>query len=220
MYRLSIKIKGMIKKIPEQIIKNEIINYFKLLDIILNSENITLVKNILILEGLLKDTLNEVINKITLLKLNGEKLNILDLKLDIEEIKIEKIKKLLERKKITIEFLTPTTFKVGSNFKGKYSNYILFSWLLRKFNKKLLKEEKINISKDEIEKIISKTELENVEIKIHEYTAPAFRGKVELDFEFIDDILIESFEKLLNYGLKNNIGYKNENGYGKIKITN
>lgn len=221
MYNLLIKIKGRIKKISNNTLKSEIIRNFNLQDVVLDFGNIVIEKNIIVLEILSKELLNKVIDEITKLKLDNRKLNILDLNLDIQEIKLEKVKRLLDKKSITLEFLTPTMFKVGSNFKEEYSNYIVFSWLLRKFNKELSKEEKINIPKDEIEKInIFDKKLERATVEINHFIVPAFKGKVSLSFEFVDNDFIEKFEKILNYGLKNNIGYKNKNGYGKIKIIN
>jgi len=140
--------------------------------------------------------------------------------LDIQEVKLEKCKKLLEDKVLVVNFLTPTLFKIGSNFKGEYSNYLFFSWLLRKFNKLLPKENKINISRESIEKIsVVENSLESVEVQLKDYTTTAFKGKLKLDFENIDSELIENFENILNYGIENGVGYKNKNGYGKIKIN-
>ena len=117
-----------------------------------------------------------------------------------------------------VDFLTPTLFKIGSNFKGEYSNYLFFSWLLRKFNKLLPKENKINISRESIEKIsVIENSLESVEVQLKDYTATAFKGKLKLNFENIDSEFIENFENILNYGIENGVGYKNKNGYGKIK---
>lgn len=221
MYKILIKIKKIDSKISKKILEREFINSLNLGAVFLDLKEIFLFERTLILKVLTKESLNKIINEITKLKLNNRKLKILDIELDITEVKIEKLKRLVENKIVIIEFLTPTTFKIGSNFKGNYSNYIFFSWLLRKVNKELPKEEKIILLRDKIEKIeIINMELKNIEIKINEYIVPAFQGKIELNFKEIDDDLIKIFEELLNYGLKNNIGYKTKNGYGKIRITN
>lgn len=220
MYRLIIKFKGRTRYIKGEILEDEILKIFNLQKDNFNLKKVELEREFLILELGDKDSLNSVINEITNLKLNNKKLSILDLNLDIQEIKFEKTKRLLENKMLMVEFLTPTLFKVGSNFKGEYSNYLFFSWLLRKVNRDLPKENKITILKEDIEKIIIlEKEFENVEIQLNEFITTAFKGKLKLNFKNINSDLINNFETILNYGLKNGVGYKNNNGYGKIKIN-
>ena len=220
MYRLIIKFKGRTRYIKGEILEDEILKIFNLQKDNFNLKKVELEREFLILELGEKDSLNSVINEITKLKLNNKKLSILDLNLDIQEIKFEKTKRLLENKILMVEFLTPTLFKVGSNFKGEYSNYLFFSWLLRKFNRDLPKENKITILKEDIEKIIIlEKEFESVEIQLNEFITIAFKGKLKLNFKNINSDLINNFETILNYGLKNGVGYKNNNGYGKIKIN-
>ena len=220
MYRLIIKFKGRTRYIKGEILEDEILKIFNLQKDNFNLKKVELEREFLILELEEKDSLNSVINEITKLKLDNKKLSILDLNLDIQEIKFEKTKRLLENKILMVEFLTPTLFKVGSNFKGEYSNYLFFSWLLRKFNRDLPKENKITILKEDIEKIIIlEKEFESVEIQLNEFITTAFKGKLKLNFKNINSDLINNFETILNYGLKNGVGYKNNNGYGKIKIN-
>lgn len=220
MYKLIIKFKGKELKIRENILKSEVLSCLNLQDKVFYLKEIKLEKNSLSLKINGKEFLNKLINEITKLKLENRKLKILDFNLDIQEVKLEKCKRLLENKILTIDFLTPTLFKIGSNFKGEYSNYLFFSWLLRKFNKLLPKENKINISRESIEKIsVVENSLESVEVQLKDYTTTAFKGKLKLDFENIDSELIENFENILNYGIENGVGYKNKNGYGKIEIN-
>lgn len=220
MYRLIIKFKGRTRYIKGEILEDEILKIFNLQKDNFNLKKVELEREFLILELEEKDSLNSVINEITKLKLDNKKLSILDLNLDIQEIKFEKTKRLLENKILMVEFLTPTLFKVGSNFKGEYSNYLFFSWLLRKVNRDLPKENKITILKEDIEKIIIlEKEFESVEIQLNEFITTAFKGKLKLNFKNINSDLINNFETILNYGLKNGVGYKNNNGYGKIKIN-
>lgn len=221
MYKLLIKLKEKRGNIQVENLKNDFLNSLNLTDNFSSLNTIKLKNGIL--ELIVKDKifLSSIIDGITRLKLENKKLSILDFEFDIQEIKLEKLKKILENKKVKIEFLTPTFFKVGSNFKYEYSNYLFFSWLLRKFNKTAELREKIDISRDEIEKIILADErLEKVEINLKDFTTQAFKGEIELDFREVDSNLIEKFEKVLTFGLKNNIGYKNKNGYGKIRINN
>lgn len=220
MYKLIIKFKGKELKIIENILKSEVLSCLNLQDEVFHLKEIKLEKNSLSLKIDGKEFLNKLINEITKLKLENRKLKILDFNLDIQEVKLEKCKKLLEDKILVVNFLTPTLFKIGSNFKGEYSNYLFFSWLLRKFNKLLPKENKINISRESIEKIsVVENSLESVEVQLKDYTTTAFKGKLKLDFENIDSELIENFENILNYGIENGVGYKNKNGYGKIEIN-
>lgn len=220
MYKLIIKFKGKELKIRENILKSEVLSCLNLQDKVFYLKEIKLEKNSLSLKIDGKEFLNKLINEITKLKLENRKLKILDFNLDIQEVKLEKCKKLLEDKILVVNFLTPTLFKIGSNFKGEYSNYLFFSWLLRKFNKLLPKENKINISRESIEKIsVVENSLESVEVQLKDYTTTAFKGKLKLNFENIDSELIENFENILNYGIENGVGYKNKNGYGKIKIN-
>ena len=220
MYKLIIKFKGKELKIRENILKSEVLSCLNLQDEVFHLKEIKLEKNSLSLKIDGKEFLNKLINEITKLKLENRKLKILDFNLDIQEVKLEKCKKLLEDKVLVVNFLTPTLFKIGSNFKGEYSNYLFFSWLLRKFNKLLPKENKINISRESIEKIsVVENSLESVEVQLKDYTTTAFKGKLKLNFENIDSELIENFENILNYGIENGVGYKNKNGYGKIKIN-
>lgn len=219
MYRLLIRLKGKKKNVQGTILKSSFFNSLNLKSNFSSLNTINLKNGILELIVEDKIFLSNIIDGITRLKLENKRLLILDSEFDIQEIKLEKLKKILERKKVVIEFLTPTFFKVGSNFKCEYSNYLFFSWLLRKFNKTVELREKIDISRDEIEKIVVADEkLEKVEINLKEFATQAFKGEVELDFKEVDSNLIEKFEKILAFGLKNNIGYKNKNGYGKIKI--
>lgn len=220
MYKLIIKFKGKELKIRENILKSEVLSCLNLQDEVFHLKEIKLEKNSLSLKIDGKEFLNKLINEITKLKLENRKLKILDFNLDIQEVKLEKCKRLLEDKILVVNFLTPTLFKIGSNFKGEYSNYLFFSWLLRKFNKLLPKENKINISRESIEKIsVVENSLESVEVQLKDYTTTAFKGKLKLDFENIDSELIENFENILNYGIENGVGYKNKNGYGKIEIN-
>ena len=220
MYKLIIKFKGKELKIRENILKSEVLSCLNLQDEVFHLKEIKLEKNSLSLKIDGKEFLNKLINEITKLKLENRKLKILDFNLDIQEVKLEKCKKLLEDKILVVNFLTPTLFKIGSNFKGEYSNYLFFSWLLRKFNKLLPKENKINISRESIEKIsVVENSLESVEVQLKDYTTTAFKGKLKLNFENIDSELIENFENILNYGIENGVGYKNKNGYGKIEIN-
>lgn len=220
MYKLIIKFKGKELKIRENILKSEVLSCLNLQDEVFHLKEIKLEKNSLSLKIDGKEFLNKLINEITKLKLENRKLKILDFNLDIQEVKLAKCKKLLEDKILTIEFLTPTLFKIGSNFKGEYSNYLFFSWLLRKFNKLLPEENKINISRENIEKInIIDNSLESVDVQLKDYTTTAFKGKLKLNFENIDSELIENFENILNYGIENGVGYKNKNGYGKLEIN-
>lgn len=220
MYKLIIKFKRKELKIRENILKSEVLSCLNLQDEVFHLKEIKLEKNSLSLKIDGKEFLNKLINEITKLKLENRKLKILDFNLDIQEVKLEKCKRLLEDKILVVNFLTPTLFKIGSNFKGEYSNYLFFSWLLRKFNKLLPKENKINISRESIEKIsVVENSLESVEVQLKDYTTTAFKGKLKLNFENIDSELIENFENILNYGIENGVGYKNKNGYGKIKIN-
>lgn len=220
MYKLIIKFKGKELKIRENILKSEVLSCLNLQDEVFHLKEIKLEKNSLSLKIDGKEFLNKLINEITKLKLENRKLKILDFNLDIQEVKLEKCKKLLEDKILVVNFLTPTLFKIGSNFKGEYSNYLFFSWLLRKFNKLLPKENKINISRESIEKIsVVENSLESVEVQLKDYTTTAFKGKLKLNFENIDSELIENFENILNYGIENGVGYKNKNGYGKLEIN-
>ncbi len=220
MYKLIIKFKRKELKIRENILKSEVLSCLNLQDEVFHLKEIKLEKNSLSLKIDGKEFLNKLINEITKLKLENRKLKILDFNLDIQEVKLAKCKKLLEDKILVVNFLTPTLFKIGSNFKGEYSNYLFFSWLLRKFNKPLPKENKINISRESIEKIsVVENSLESVEVQLKDYTTTAFKGKLKLNFENIDSELIENFENILNYGIENGVGYKNKNGYGKIKIN-
>lgn len=220
MYKLIIKFKRKELKIRENILKSEVLSCLNLQDEVFHLKEIKLEKNSLSLKIDGKEFLNKLINEITKLKLENRKLKILNFNLDIQEVKLAKCKRLLEDKILTIEFLTPTLFKIGSNFKGEYSNYLFFSWLLRKFNKLLPKENKINISRESIEKIsVVENSLESVDVQLKDFIIIAFKGKLKLDFENIDSELIENFENILNYGIENGVGYKNKNGYGKIKIN-
>lgn len=220
MYKLIIKFKRKELKIRENILKSEVLSCLNLQDEVFHLKEIKLEKNSLSLKIDGKEFLNKLINEITKLKLENRKLKILNFNLDIQEVKLEKCKRLLEDKILVVNFLTPTLFKIGSNFKGEYSNYLFFSWLLRKFNKLLPKENKINISRESIEKIsVVENSLENVEVQLKDYTTTAFKGKLKLNFENIDSELIENFENILNYGIENGVGYKNKNGYGKLEIN-
>ena len=209
MYKLIIKFKGKELKIRENILKSEVLSCLNLQDEVFHLKEIKLEKNSLSLKIDGKEFLNKLINEITKLKLENRKLKILDFNLDIQEVKLEKCKKLLEDKVLVVNFLTPTLFKIGSNFKGEYSNYLFFSWLLRKFNKLLPKENKINISRESIEKIsVVENSLESVDVQLKDFITIAFKGKLKLNFE-----------NILNYGIENGVGYKNKNGYGKIEIN-
>lgn len=220
MYKLIIKFKRKELKIRENILKSEVLSCLNLQDEVFHLKEIKLEKNSLSLKIDGKEFLNKLINEITKLKLENRKLKILNFNLDIQEVKLEKCKRLLEDKILVVNFLTPTLFKIGSNFKGEYSNYLFFSWLLRKFNKLLPKENKINISRESIEKIsVVENSLESVEVQLKDYTTTAFKGKLKLNFENIDSELIENFENILNYGIENGVGYKNKNGYGKLEIN-
>ena len=90
MYRLIIKFKGRTRYIKGEILEDEILKIFNLQKDNFNLKKVELEREFLILELGEKDSLNNVINELTKLKLNNKKLSILDLNLDIQEIKFEK----------------------------------------------------------------------------------------------------------------------------------
>ena len=106
---------------------------------------------------------------------------------------------------------------MGSSFKDDLSLYLLFKWLIKKYNNTF--DENIKLDLEIIENIkIIKKELIKREITINNYKINGFVGEVFLD---ISNLSIENkkiISKLLNFGAYYNIGYKNDKGYGKIEL--
>lgn len=158
-----------------------------------------------------KESLDIILKKITELKLSNEKFEILGKKLEIKELKIEK-------NEIKIKFLTPTFFKIGSNFKEEFSLNIFIKWLSKKYNNskgikeifspRLLKGIKIKNQKFTLEKVLLNT-----------YELNGFKGEINLDISELDAKDKEYLMEILNFGVINSVGYKNNKGYGKIKIN-
>lgn len=162
-----------------------------------------------------KESLDIILKKITELKLSNEKFEILGKKLEIKELKIEKSE---IKNEIKIKFLTPTFFKIGSNFKEEFSLNIFIKWLSKKYN-----------NSKGIKEVFSPRLLEGIKIKnqnftlervlLNTYEINGFKGEINLDISELDTKDKEYLMEILNFGVINNIGYKNNKGYGKIKIN-
>ena len=191
--------KNLEKEIQEQLLNNKIL----LIDIDL--ENIELLIS--------DEDLNFLINKILEFKLNDnfylnkEKIVIQEIKLlDKENEKKFKIKD----NKVAIIFKTPAIFKVGYSFLD-FSFQLLFLLSCKKYNK-IFKDKKIELNKEELEKIkIIRQSIEKGELN-------SFSGEIELDFSNISDEEKEKYEILLYYMKLNGIGYKFKKFYGMIEI--
>lgn len=171
----------------------------------IDSENIEILIN--------NEDLNSLINKILEFKLNDnfylnqEKIVIQEIKLlDKENEKKFKIKD----NKVAIIFKTPAIFKVGYSFLD-FSFQLLFLLSCKKYNK-IFKDKKIELNKEELEKIkIIRQSIEKGELN-------SFSGEIELDFSNISDEEKEKYEILLYYMKLNGIGYKFKKFYGMIEI--
>lgn len=162
-----------------------------------------------------KESLNIILKKITELKLSNEKFEILGKKLEIKELKIEKNE---IGNEINIKFLTPTFFKIGSNFKEEFSLNIFIKWLSKKYN-----------NSKGIKEIFASRLLEGIKIKyedffsekvlLNTYEINGFKGEINLDISGLDTKDKEYFMEILSFGVANGIGYRNNKGYGKIKIN-
>lgn len=161
-----------------------------------------------------KNTLDIILKKITELKLSNQKFKILGKEIEIKELKIEKNEM---RNEIKIKFLTPTFFKIGSNFKEEFSLKIFIKWLSKKYNSSLGEKKELNLKIfEDIEVKNEKFYLEKV--ILNNYEINGFKGEVTLDISKLELSDKEYLIEILNFGLINNIGYKNDKGYGKIKI--
>jgi len=171
----------------------------------IDSENIEILIN--------NEDLNSLINKILEFKLNDnfylnqEKIVIQEIKLlDKENEKKFKIKE----NRVTIIFKTPAIFKVGYNFLD-FSFQLLFLLSCKKYNR-IFKDKKIELNKEELEKIVLlKENIERGELN-------SFSGEIELDFSNISDDEKENYEALLYFMKLNGIGYKYKKHYGMIEI--
>ena len=191
--------KNLEKEIQEQLLNN------KILLINIDLENIELLIS--------DEDLNFLINKILEFKLNDnfylnkEKIVIQEIKLlDKENEKKFKIKD----NKVAIIFKTPAIFKVGYSFLD-FSFQLLFL-LSRKKHNRIFKDKKIELNKEELEKIkIIRQSIEKGELN-------SFSGEIELDFSNISDEEKEKYELLLYFMKLNGIGYKYKKYYGMIEI--
>ena len=191
--------KNLEKEIQEQLLNNKIL----LIDIDL--ENIELLIS--------DEDLNFLINKILEFKLNDnfylnkEKIVIKEIKLlDKENEKKFKIK----ANKVAIIFKTPAIFKVGYSFLD-FSFQLLFLLSCKK-HKRIFKDKKIELNKEELEKIkIIRQSIEKGELN-------SFSGEIELDFSNISNEEKEKYEILLYFMKLNGIGYKYKKYYGIIEI--
>lgn len=171
----------------------------------IDSENIEILIN--------NEDLNSLINKILEFKLNDnfylnqEKIVIQEIKLlDKENEKKFKIKE----NRVTIIFKTPAIFKVGYNFLD-FSFQLLFLLSCKKYNR-IFKDKKIELNKEELEKIVLlKENIERGELN-------SFSGEIKLDFSNISDDEKENYEALLYFMKLNGIGYKYKKHYGMIEI--
>jgi hypothetical protein len=164
------------------------------------------------------EDLNFLVDKILEYKLN-DNLYINHEKIIIKEIKmLDDIKNNYENKekfkivnnRITIIFKSPAIFKVGYNFLD-FSFQLLFLLSCQKYNK-FFKNKKLNLNKEELEKInLISENIEKGELN-------SFIGEIELDFSKISNEEKDKYETLLYFMKLNGVGYKHKKYYGMIEI--
>ena len=116
----------------------------------------------------------------------------------------------IKENRVTIIFKTPAIFKVGYNFLD-FSFQLLFLLSCKKYNR-IFKDKKIELNKEELEKIVLlKENIERGELN-------SFSGEIKLDFSNISDDEKENYEALLYFMKLNGIGYKYKKHYGMIEI--
>lgn len=194
--------------IQKRLFLNELRNKILLTNIDL--ENIELLIN--------DEDLNFLVNKILEYKLN-DNLYINQEKIIIKEIKLlDKIKEDIKNEgkfkiinnRVSIIFKSPAIFKVGYSFLD-FSFQLLFLLSCQKYNK-FFKNKKLNLNKEELEKInLISENIEKGELN-------SFIGEIELDFSKISNEEKEKYEALLYFMKLNGIGYKQKKYYGMIEV--
>ena len=175
--------------IQKRLFLNELRNKILLTNIDL--ENIELLIN--------DEDLNFLVNKILEYKLN-DNLYINQEKIIIKEIKLlDKIKEDIKNEgkfkiinnRVSIIFKSPAIFKVGYSFLD-FSFQLLFLLSCQKYNK-FFKNKKLNLNKEELEKInLISENIEKGELN-------SFIGEIELDFSKISNEEKQKYETLLNF---------------------
>ncbi|ASG28444.1 hypothetical protein [Fusobacterium polymorphum] len=194
--------------IQKRLFLNELRNKILLTNIDL--ENIELLIN--------DEDLNFLVNKILEYKLN-DNLYINQEKIIIKEIKLlDKIKEDIKNEgkfkiinnRVSIIFKSPAIFKVGYSFLD-FSFQLLFLLSCQKYNK-FFKNKKLNLNKEELEKInLISENIEKGELN-------SFIGEIELDFSKISNEEKQKYETLLNFMKLNGVGYKYKKYYGMIEL--
>ena len=194
--------------IQKRLFLNELRNKILLTNIDL--ENIELLIN--------DEDLNFLVNKILEYKLN-DNLYINQEKIIIKEIKLlDKIKEDIKNEgkfkiinnRVSIIFKSPAIFKVGYSFLD-FSFQLLFLLSCQKYNK-FFKNKKLNLNKEELEKInLISENIEKGELN-------SFIGEIELDFSKISNEEKQKYETLLNFMKLNGVGYKYKKYYGVIEL--
>ena len=164
------------------------------------------------------EDLNFLVNKILEYKLN-DNLYINQEKIIIKEIKLlDKIKEDIKNEgkfkiinnRVSIIFKSPAIFKVGYSFLD-FSFQLLFLLSCQKYNK-FFKNKKLNLNKEELEKInLISENIEKGELN-------SFIGEIELDFSKISNEEKQKYETLLNFMKLNGVGYKYKKYYGMIEL--
>ena len=194
--------------IQKRLFLNELRNKILLTNIDL--ENIELLIN--------DEDLNFLVNKILEYRLN-DNLYINQEKIIIKEIKLlDKIKEDIKNEgkfkiinnRVSIIFKSPAIFKVGYSFLD-FSFQLLFLLSCQKYNK-FFKNKKLNLNKEELEKInLISENIEKGELN-------SFIGEIELDFSKISNEEKQKYETLLNFMKLNGVGYKYKKYYGMIEL--
>lgn len=115
--------------------------------------------------------------------------------------------------KLCIEFISPIIFKVGSRFLDKFSIYIFFDMIAKKYNREVKPLEKIFVKEEEIKNILISERIKERKITLNGYKVIGFMGEIALDLGEHEDL-----KTLVKYGSKSGVGYKKDSGYGEIHI--
>ena len=132
----------------------------------------------------------------------------------LEESNIKKCEKgWNDENKIWIEFVSPVIFKVGSRFLDKFSIYIFFDMIAKKYNREVKPLKKIFVKEEEIKNILISERIKERKISLNGYKVVGFVGEVVLNLGEHEDL-----KTLVKYGSENGAGYKKDSGYGEIRI--
>lgn len=115
-----------------------------------------------------------------------------------------------------LSLISPTIFKIGSQFYNDISAEMIFRNLINKFNKYSIYEIDKSIIKDLVKckVIINNEKISNV--KIDKSICKCIKCDIDINFKDLDKKVCKIIRTLIEFSVYSGVGYKSELGFGHV----